>query len=264
MPKGKFLDIQRPHFQWHQMRQNVVRIKITVSTSDRSNEADMTLKDSGEMEAKDFGQRLRRLRIARGFTKARHIATKLGVNENTYSRYERGLNVPSLQLLKLICVTLDASIYDLLPYRGKSQSTPSSLVVPATSGDCVVLEGPRQACATVGELRLDSQNCQAQPRPMCNLYLECSMSAWAVAEVAAKLPAGNLSTHNERVSSLAIAASIYLKLKSDPFGTISLIVEDLKVSGADAEVWERISRSVDQFAASYRTYRGSLRELEND
>lgn len=90
------------------------------------------------------------------------------------------------------------------------------------------------------------------------------MSAWAVAEVAAKLPAGNLSTHNERVSSLAIAASIYLKLKSDPFGTISLIVEDLKVSGADAEVWERISRSVDQFAASYRTYRGSLRELEND
>ncbi len=224
----------------------------------------MTLRDTGEMEAKDFGQRLRKLRIARGFTKARHIATKLGVNENTYSRYERGLNVPSLQLLKLICVTLDASIYDLLPYTGKSHRAPSSLMVPATSAGCAVLEGPPQACATVGELRLDSQIWQTQPKPKCDLYLECSMSAWAVAEVAAKLPSGKLSTHNERVSSLAIAASIYLKLKSDPFGTISLIVEDLKVSGADAEVWDRISRSVDQFAASYRIYRGSLRELEND
>lgn len=111
----------------------------------------MTLKNASEREAKEFGRRLRQLRISRGYTKPRHPATALKVNENTDDRNERGLNVQRLQLLKLMCETLDVSICDLLPYKGKSHASGPLVLLGASASVYSFQEAPQQTY----ELRVD-------------------------------------------------------------------------------------------------------------
>jgi len=61
-----------------------------------------------------FAMRLRQLRIARGFSSARHFSQALGIEENRYTRYERAEVEPSLTLLRKMCEALRASPNDLL------------------------------------------------------------------------------------------------------------------------------------------------------
>ncbi len=54
----------------------------------------------------EFAQRLRRLRIERGYKRARHLAESLGIDENRYTRYERAETEPDISLLSQICSKL--------------------------------------------------------------------------------------------------------------------------------------------------------------
>jgi transcriptional regulator with XRE-family HTH domain len=61
-----------------------------------------------------FAQRLRAIRIPRGYKTARSFAEALEIDENRYTRYERAEVEPDLQLLMRICGLLDATPNDLL------------------------------------------------------------------------------------------------------------------------------------------------------
>lgn len=61
-----------------------------------------------------FAQRLRAIRIPRGFKTARSFAEALEIDENRYTRYERAEVEPDLQLLMRICNLLGATPNDLL------------------------------------------------------------------------------------------------------------------------------------------------------
>lgn len=61
-----------------------------------------------------FAQRLRAVRIPRGYKTARSFAHALGIDENRYTRYERAEVEPDLQLLMRICELLRATPNDLL------------------------------------------------------------------------------------------------------------------------------------------------------
>ena len=61
-----------------------------------------------------FAQRLRAIRIPRGFKTARSFARALGIDENRYTRYERAEVEPDLQLLLRMCELLRATPNDLL------------------------------------------------------------------------------------------------------------------------------------------------------
>lgn len=61
-----------------------------------------------------FAQRLRAIRIPRGYKTARSFAQALGIDENRYTRYERAEVEPDLQLLLRICELLKATPNDLL------------------------------------------------------------------------------------------------------------------------------------------------------
>ncbi|MBU2534344.1 MAG: helix-turn-helix domain-containing protein [Alphaproteobacteria bacterium] len=61
-----------------------------------------------------FAQRLRAIRIPRGYKTARSFAEALEIDENRYTRYERAEVEPDLQLLMRICSLLDATPNDLL------------------------------------------------------------------------------------------------------------------------------------------------------
>ena len=62
----------------------------------------------------DFAERLRALRIPRGFRTARSFAKALGIDENRYTRYERAEVEPDLGLIRRICEILHVSPADLL------------------------------------------------------------------------------------------------------------------------------------------------------
>ena len=61
-----------------------------------------------------FAQRLRAIRIPRGYKTARSFAEALEIDENRYTRYERAEVEPDLQLLMKICSLLGATPNDLL------------------------------------------------------------------------------------------------------------------------------------------------------
>jgi transcriptional regulator with XRE-family HTH domain len=63
-----------------------------------------------------FATRLKRLRLQRGFERARFFARALGIEENRYTRYERAEVEPSLTLLQKICDTLHVSPNELLGF----------------------------------------------------------------------------------------------------------------------------------------------------
>lgn len=62
-----------------------------------------------------FSYRLRAIREARGISQ-RELADRVGVTPNYISNYERGINVPSIQLLEWICEALKVSASDLLGF----------------------------------------------------------------------------------------------------------------------------------------------------
>lgn len=61
-----------------------------------------------------FAQRLRAIRIPRGYKTARSFAEALEIDENRYTRYERAEVEPDLQLMMRICSLLNATPNDLL------------------------------------------------------------------------------------------------------------------------------------------------------
>ena len=71
------------------------------------------VKKNSDVRAR-FAQRLRAIRIPRGFKTARSFAEALEIDENRYTRYERAEVEPDLQLLMKICSLLGATPNDLL------------------------------------------------------------------------------------------------------------------------------------------------------
>lgn len=68
-----------------------------------------------EMRA-GFGRRLRRARLAAGYTTARQLATAIQVDEKVYGNYELGKRIPDLPVLLKLCralkVTSDYLLFD--------------------------------------------------------------------------------------------------------------------------------------------------------
>jgi len=61
-----------------------------------------------------FAQRLRALRVPRGYKTARSLADDLGIHENRYTRYERAEVEPDIATLMAICRRLEVTPNDLL------------------------------------------------------------------------------------------------------------------------------------------------------
>jgi transcriptional regulator with XRE-family HTH domain len=60
-----------------------------------------------------FPERLRQIRKERGFTQE-SLARELEVSWPTVSRWERGMNAPSLDRLVVIAAVLDVAVVDLV------------------------------------------------------------------------------------------------------------------------------------------------------
>lgn len=90
----------------------------------------MTFDDQASNSRSDarlhFAERLRMLRIPRGFRTARSFAKALSIDENRYTRYERAEVEPDLGLIRRICALLAVTPDELLGVPARSDQAYSS------------------------------------------------------------------------------------------------------------------------------------------
>lgn len=66
--------------------------------------------------SKEFGERLRNLRKAKGYTQ-QDMARLLNISRSTYTYYETGKSQPGFQNLKKICEILEVDYNNILNYK---------------------------------------------------------------------------------------------------------------------------------------------------
>src|ERR1700733_8648649 len=68
-----------------------------------------------------FAKRLKIIRTQKGFHRARYFASRLGIEENRYTRYERAEVEPRLTLIHKMCETLNVTPNELLGFGAAGQ-----------------------------------------------------------------------------------------------------------------------------------------------
>jgi transcriptional regulator with XRE-family HTH domain len=155
-----------------------------------------------------FATRLKRLRLQRGFERARFFARALGIEENRYTRYERAEVEPSLTLLQRICDTLRVSPNELL---GFAEVSPAF----APQGSAAPVPGDR------------AQDARTDP---------AGALAWRLASAIVLLRqehAGKPET--DPLEALRETASQFAELQTKPFAAVAAIACDPYLTSAPAE-----------------------------
>jgi transcriptional regulator with XRE-family HTH domain len=171
-----------------------------------------------------FAARLKRLRLQRGFARARFFARSLGIEENRYTRYERAEVEPSLTLLHKMCEMLAVTPNELLG----AASAPAEGAAPPASAP-----------------RADGRADQA------------SALAWRLASAAVALRQEHLKGRvGDPLETLSETGSLFNALQERPFGAVADLVRDpsLKTAAADrrsalAELIGAFTQSVTAAAA---------------
>jgi transcriptional regulator with XRE-family HTH domain len=155
-----------------------------------------------------FATRLKRLRLQRGFERARFFARTLGIEENRYTRYERAEVEPSLTLLHKMCDTLRVTPNELLGFA-------------EPTGE---ISGPTDACAACGE----GEGNRADPT---------SSLAWrlASATVAIRQEYAGRKAAGDALETIRETGNLFAELQAKPFGAVAEIARDPSLKSAAPE-----------------------------
>jgi transcriptional regulator with XRE-family HTH domain len=144
-----------------------------------------------------FARRLRTLRVSRGFTTARSFAVALKIDENRYTRYERGEVEPDLSLLVQICTMIGVSPNDLLLETA-----------PGAGGFAEGQPVPEQASASS-----HTSNGVGRRRAL----------AWQMAEEIVKLEAAAATGATDSVEKVMRISKVFSEINDDPFNYVARI-----------------------------------------
>lgn len=154
-----------------------------------------------------FATRLKRLRLQRGFERARFFARTLGIEENRYTRYERAEVEPSLTLLHKMCDTL--------------RVTPNELLGFADIGD---------AAGPTGATRNDAHGEGNRADPASSL-------AWRLASTTVAIRQEHVGRKGagDALETIRETGSLFAELQAKPFGAVAEIVRDPSLKSASPE-----------------------------
>lgn len=184
-----------------------------------------------------FAQRLRELRIPRGFKTARKLAQELGIDENRYTRYERAEVEPDLDLLVRIAEVLAVTPNDLLGVLAEAQAFAGFHDGPSTSsfGLTEGLPAPSAGAA----LRVSRERQRAM---------------WALSrELSLTLDGDRLDSYlglhvtaTECLGQMQRATKICTKLHADTLETLSALSTMPEIVALPADLQERLSKLMDR------------------
>lgn len=189
-------------------------------------------------EMRRFAQRLRSLRVPRGYKTARSFAEKLGIHENRYTRYERAEVEPDLALILQISSALAVTPNDLL------------CETPMPAGNAAVASAEN---AGFSERPAGAFNDNPTPRRAQPADYAFQTAAWQLAveigEVLARKSEPDAPTPAE---ALGAAGDVYRRLEADPFAVLADIGKSIALSDADLETQKRIAAAVSQLVGTLR------------
>lgn len=192
----------------------------------------------------EFAQRLRELRVPRGFRTARSLAKALDIDENRYTRYERAEVEPDLTMIRRICATLGVTpdaLLSPLDFDDEPDQASKNGKVPCHAGADTSEESSGHTSTSSGHNGTGG-NTQAP-----------QTAAWFLAEAAT----GLMRQHNgpAAVAPLAMVAEtcrLYQALMERPFETISQLLMQSDVSHANVEAANALRTAIEQFVSSIK------------
>ncbi|MCB1510822.1 MAG: helix-turn-helix transcriptional regulator [Hyphomicrobiaceae bacterium] len=198
-----------------------------------------------------FAKRLKTIRVPRGFRTARSFAEALGIDENRYTRYERGEVEPSLDLILRICELLSATPNDLLCDYIGAQPSPLGYSGFADHADNEPLRARR--LAVPGQRSTANEPYQGPEREAGDeRSARIDALAWLLASelVPLQFSPATGSPITLPYKKLQLTAENFARLKAEPFAVLSTIAETLERGGAGIETQARILELVDSFATA--------------
>ncbi len=183
-----------------------------------------------------FAQRLRAIRIPRGFKTARSFARALGIDENRYTRYERAEVEPDLQLLMRICELLKATPNDLLCDTIGAAPVAGTMHYGFSDTAAASFEPPPRAKA--GGAGDD----------------ERKALAWQLAETVALAKAQTASNNAEELAAiekLRLIGPIFARLEADPFSFLASLPDELDGVALSDDVEARIGQLSEKLLAAH-------------
>jgi len=168
-----------------------------------------------------FAQRLKTLRVQKGYLRARYFAKSLGIEENRYTRYERAEVEPDLTLLQKMCEALRVTPNELIGFAEYGGHLPTVAFAEEAGG-------------YAGGGRFDRQ---------------LGMLAWRLASEAAAIR--NKQRHAKGAADpLALAretGKLFQQLQSDPFGMVAAIAADEDLKKLDARRKAELAELITSF-----------------
>jgi len=203
-----------------------------------------------------FSKRLKAIRVPRGFRTARSLAEALGIDENRYTRYERGEVEPNLDLLLQICSLLGATPNDLLcdyigssgdgRQHGFSESYPPSYAPNPT-------EGRRERMQPRPNTPFGTSEGTSEPHRIDTNIVGAQQDAiaWLLSgELAALHGQANQPGPSGPFEQLKRTSEIFADLKADPFAFVARVMRDTSLLEADLATQQRIEKLISDLARS--------------
>lgn len=176
----------------------------------------------------EFAKRLKIIRTQRGFNRARYFASRLGIEENRYTRYERAEVEPSLTLIHKMCETLGITPNELLGFE--PTSTIAGFSDPSVEGGAKGA-GEGGARDKAGAL------------------------AWSLAsEIVAVRQEGQSGRKGagDPLESVRETGIVYRQLLSEPFETIAKLADDVALKSAPAKRRSEVAGLMSSFTDALR------------
>jgi transcriptional regulator with XRE-family HTH domain len=193
-----------------------------------------------------FARRLRELRIVRGYRTARSLARALDIDENRYTRYERAEVEPDLRLIARICETLNVLPNDLLLEVGAA-------LLPISPGSSTSLLqsglGERGASGfgeETGEPDRSQPEAAASRRRALAWQLARSVGQHGIDPVAGWPQPTALAG----MQALQRTSQIFALIEDDPFGYVSRLVANPRLSGLSDVEQKRVATQIDELMSA--------------
>jgi transcriptional regulator with XRE-family HTH domain len=192
-----------------------------------------------------FAQRLRAIRIPRGYKTARSFAEALNIDENRYTRYERAEVEPDLQLLMRMCGLLGA--------------TPNDLLCDLIGAPPVDIEMPYGFSERAGSgYQTAAQPQQSQPLAATitdGMAGARSAADWEMATVIAMLEAKTSGLNPDNLPDLERLrriGPIHAKIDADPFQFLRGLPDRLQAIDVPPDIERRIGNLMQEMIATRR------------
>lgn len=184
-----------------------------------------------------FAKRLRAARIAKNFKTMREFAHALGINENTYARYERGQSHPSPATLDRICRSLGVTPDDLDPIAPNATKLPrpaSGFADNPSDGLASSVDFNAAEASSAGRLRLSAR-------------------IWRLATVLTR-------ARGFRSADVKAIAAIFQNLYEDPIAKAAIIVSTIEDAVWKPKLKAELQAAITAIVQHFDDEAGQLRD----